>query len=87
MFLGEEFHHNRVNIVGSQIFGTVPELTYRWNQLRLVQTFMRLQTEGVIDLKSIVTHIIPAKEAEEAFRILDQEPENALQIVLDFTHV
>ncbi|HSJ86099.1 MAG TPA: zinc-binding alcohol dehydrogenase [Anaerolineales bacterium] len=87
LFLGEEFHHNRVNIVGSQIFGTDPELTYRWNQLRLVQTFMRLQTEGVIDLKSIVTHIIPAKEAEEAFRILDQEPENALQIVLDFTHV
>jgi 2-desacetyl-2-hydroxyethyl bacteriochlorophyllide A dehydrogenase len=24
LFLGEEFHHNRVNVVGSQIFGTDP---------------------------------------------------------------
>ena len=85
LFLGEEFHHNRVNVVGSQIFGTDPELTYRWNRLRLVQTFMRLQAEGVIDLKPIISHVIPFDEAAEAFRIADQEPENALQIVLDCT--
>jgi threonine dehydrogenase-like Zn-dependent dehydrogenase len=85
LFLGEEFHHNRVNIVGSQIFGSDPELTYRWNRLRLVQTFMRLQTEGIVDLKPIISHVIPFDESGEAFRILDQEPENALQIVLDCT--
>jgi 2-desacetyl-2-hydroxyethyl bacteriochlorophyllide A dehydrogenase len=85
LFLGEEFHHNRVNIVGSQIFGTDPELTYRWNRLRLIQTFMRLQAERVIDLKPIITHVIPFDGAGEAFRILDQEPENALQVVLDCT--
>ena len=85
LFLGEEFHHNRVNVVGSQIFGTDPELMYRWNRLRLVQTFMRLQADGVIDLKPIISHVIPFDEAGEAFRIADQEPENALQIVLDCT--
>ena len=85
LFLGEEFHHNRVNIVGSQIFGTDPELTYRWNRLRLVQTFMRLQADGVVDLRPIISHVVPFDEAGEAFRILDQEPENALQIVLDCT--
>jgi 2-desacetyl-2-hydroxyethyl bacteriochlorophyllide A dehydrogenase len=85
LFLGEEFHHNRVNIVGSQIFGTDPELTYRWTRLRLVQTFMRLQADGVVDLKPIISHVIPFDEAGEAFRILDQEPENALQVVLDCT--
>jgi 2-desacetyl-2-hydroxyethyl bacteriochlorophyllide A dehydrogenase len=85
LFLGEEFHHNRVNIVGSQIFGTDPELTYRWNRLRLIQTFMRLQADGVIDLKPIITHVIPFDGAGEGFRILDQEPENALQVVLDCT--
>lgn len=85
LFLGEEFHHNRVNIVGSQIFGTDPELTYRWNRLRLVQTFMRLQAEGVVNLKPIISHVIPFDESAEAFRILDGEPENALQVVLDFT--
>jgi threonine dehydrogenase-like Zn-dependent dehydrogenase len=87
LFLGEEFHHNRVNIVGSQIFGTDPELTYRWNRLRLVQTFMQLQADRVVDLESIISHVIPFEEAGEAFRILDQEPENALQVVLDFTNM
>src|SRR5687768_8676238 len=85
MFLGEEFHHNRVNIVGSQIFGTDPELTYRWNRLRLIQTFMRLQADRVVDLNPIISHVIPFDEAGEGFRILDQEPENALQVVLDYT--
>lgn len=83
LFLGEEFHHNRVNIVGSQIFGTDPELTYRWNRLRLVQTFMRLQADGIVNLNPIISHVIPFDNAGEAFRILDQEPENALQVVLD----
>ncbi|HET9909881.1 MAG TPA: zinc-binding dehydrogenase [Anaerolineales bacterium] len=84
LFLGEEFHHNRVNIVGSQISGTDPELTYRWNRLRLIQTFMHLQVEGLINLKPVVSHVIPFENAGEAFRILDEEPENALQVVLDF---
>ncbi len=86
MYLGEEFHHNRVNIVGSQISGTDPELTYRWNRLRLIQTFMSLQADGLIDLKPIISHVIPFDNAGEAFRILDQEPENTLQVVLDFTN-
>ena len=68
---------------GSQIFGTDPELTYRWNRLRLVQTFMRLQAEGVVNLKPIISHVVPFADAGEAFRILDQEPEIALQVILD----
>jgi 2-desacetyl-2-hydroxyethyl bacteriochlorophyllide A dehydrogenase len=85
LFLGEEFHHNRVNIVGSQISGSDPELTYRWNRLRLIQSFMRLQADGLIDLKPIISHVFPFDDAGEAFRILDEEPEKALQVVLDFT--
>ena len=87
LFLGEEFHHNRVNIVGSQISGSDPELTYRWNRLRLIQTFMRLQADGLIDLKPIISHVIPFDDAGDAFRILDEEPEKALQVVLDFTNI
>ena len=87
LFLGEEFHHNRVKIVGSQISGTDPELTYRWNRLRLIQTFMRLQADGLIDLKPIISHVIPFDDAGDAFRILDEEPEKALQVVLDFTNI
>jgi threonine dehydrogenase-like Zn-dependent dehydrogenase len=46
---------------------------------------MRLQADGLIDLKPIISHVIPFDDAGEAFRILDEEPEKALQVVLDFT--
>jgi threonine dehydrogenase-like Zn-dependent dehydrogenase len=84
LYLGEEFHHNRVNIVCSQIFGVDPELTYRWDQDRLVQAGMRLQAEGSLDLKPIVTHIYPFEQADEAFRMCDQEADKIIQVVLDF---
>ncbi len=82
--LGEEFHHNRINLVCSQISGVGPELSYRWNRERLVRTGIRLQAEGVLQLKPLITHVVPWQDAAEAYRILDQEPEAALQVVLDF---
>jgi threonine dehydrogenase-like Zn-dependent dehydrogenase len=85
LLLGEEFHHNRVNIVCSQISGVDPELTYRWNQLRMVQTIMRLQAEGVLSLKPLISHVYPFHQAPEAFRVLDEEPKETLQVVLSFT--
>lgn len=84
LFLGEEFHHNRVNIVCSQISGVDPELTYRWNGPRLVRTAMDLQAQGVLELKPLISHHYPLSEAAEAFRVLDEEPGRALQVVLDF---
>jgi threonine dehydrogenase-like Zn-dependent dehydrogenase len=84
LFLGEEAHHNRVNIVVSQISGVAPELAYRWNRLRLAQTAMRLQAEGILNLKPLITHVYPFEEAAEAFRLLDEQPAEALQVVLDF---
>jgi threonine dehydrogenase-like Zn-dependent dehydrogenase len=82
---GEEFHHNRVNVVCSQIFGVSPELTYRWNTARLVRTFMELQVQGVVNLRPIITHVLPFSASAEAFRICDMEPETAVQVVLDFS--
>jgi 2-desacetyl-2-hydroxyethyl bacteriochlorophyllide A dehydrogenase len=85
LYLGEEFHHNRVNVVCSQIAGVSPELTYRWNTARLVRTVMTLQALGVLNLRPIITHVLPFSAAAEAFRICDMEPETAVQVVLDFT--
>jgi 2-desacetyl-2-hydroxyethyl bacteriochlorophyllide A dehydrogenase len=84
LYLGEEFHHNRVNVVCSQIYGVSPELTYRWNPDRLVHTFMNLQAQGVLNLRPLITHVLPFSESAEAFRICDMEPQTAVQVVLDF---
>jgi threonine dehydrogenase-like Zn-dependent dehydrogenase len=85
LFLGEEFHHNRVTVAGSQISGVAPERSYRWDRLRLVQTTMRLQAEGTLNLGPLITHYFPFREAEQAFRLLDEAPGEALQVVLDLT--
>jgi len=85
LFLGEEFHHNRVNVVCSQIYGVSPELTYRWNQARQVAAAMQLQADGVLNLRPIITHVLPFSAAAEAFRLCDYEPDATVQVVLDFT--
>lgn len=87
LYLGEEFHHNRINLVCSQISGVNPELSYRWNRLRLAQTAMRLQAEGMLNLKPLISHTFPFSQAAEAFRLLDQQPDQALQVVLDCTGI
>jgi threonine dehydrogenase-like Zn-dependent dehydrogenase len=84
LLLGEEFHHNRVNVICSQISGVNPELTYRWNRARLVATGMELQAAGVLNLRPLITHVLPFREAAEAFRLVDCEPERTVQVVLEY---
>ena len=82
--LGEEFHHNRIAVVGSQISGVAPHLQHRWDELRMSQTVLSLEAEGVLVLRDLVTHVVPAEEAPSAFEMLDTAAEDALQVVLDY---
>ena len=82
--LGDEFHHNRVAIVGSQISGVAPHLQHRWDELRMSDTVLRLASEGRLQLRELVTHVVAAEEAPAAFAMLDTSPEAALQVVLDY---
>ncbi|GAB2831955.1 zinc-binding dehydrogenase [Microbacterium insulae] len=82
--LGEEFHHNRVQIVGSQISGVAPGLRHRWDAFRLTRTAMTLAATGALHLEELVTHRLPVRDAAEAFRLLDEGSREALQVVLTF---
>jgi 2-desacetyl-2-hydroxyethyl bacteriochlorophyllide A dehydrogenase len=84
LFLGEEFHHNRVQIICSQIFAVAPALSYRWDVPRLERTIMALQSTGRLDLVPLITHEIPFREAAQAYRILDEHPDSAVQVALTF---
>jgi threonine dehydrogenase-like Zn-dependent dehydrogenase len=85
LFLGEEFHHNRVSIVCSQIGGLAPDLQQRWDRARLVRTFMDLAFRGQIRIAELVTHRVPARAAASLYRLIDEEPQSVLQAVLDFS--
>ncbi len=82
--LGEEFHHNRINLVCSQISGVAPEASYRWTKLRLWQTAVRLQHEGVLDLLPLITDVAPFEEAPSLFARLDAGAQGVLQSMLRF---
>ena len=84
LMLGEEFHHNRIDLVCSQISGVRPGLRHRWDRARLVSTFMGMATAGKVDLRSLVTHERPFSEAPALFQLLDERPNEALQTVLVF---
>ncbi len=83
LYLGEEFHHNRVTVVSSQIGGVAPELAHRWDRQRLIDTIMALQVKGVLNLRPLITDIYPLAQAADAFRRLDEQPGDVLQMVLD----
>jgi 2-desacetyl-2-hydroxyethyl bacteriochlorophyllide A dehydrogenase len=82
--LGEEFHHNRVRIVASQISGTPAGLGPRWDQPRLVRTFMDLVRRGRVDARSLVTDVVDAADVATIFARLDSGDPDILQAVLRF---
>jgi threonine dehydrogenase-like Zn-dependent dehydrogenase len=82
--LGEEFHHNRVQLICSQISGVAPEASYRWSKPRLWQTAVRLQHEGVLDLIPLITHTAAFANAPELFARLDRGEPGLLQAMLEF---
>ena len=53
--------------------------------IRLIHTIMDLQAKGSLNLRPVITHVIPFKQAAQAFQILDETPDQALQVVLDFS--
>ena len=86
LVLGEEFHHNRIELVCSQISGVSPRLDHRWDERRLERTVMELQAQGRIDLRPLISHVVPVAEAADAFRLLDENPAETVQVVLSFGH-
>ncbi|GAB2667938.1 zinc-binding dehydrogenase [Kribbella swartbergensis] len=82
--LGEEFHHNRVELVSSQIGGVPPELAGRWSVDRLQTTFLGLVGSGQVDVEPLISHRVPVEDAADAYTLLDTRPGDALQVLLEF---
>ena len=84
LHLGDEFHHNRIELISSQISGVAPDGSHRWNKPRLWQTAVRLQHEGRLNLTPLITDTVPFDEAPALFERLDRSDPAILQAVLSF---
>lgn len=80
--LGGQFHRNRVQIISSQVSTLDGQHSNRWTKSRrLASAWSHLHALPISDL---ITHRIPISAASDAYRLLDTQPDQALQILLTY---
>jgi 2-desacetyl-2-hydroxyethyl bacteriochlorophyllide A dehydrogenase len=80
--LGGKFHRNRVQIISSQVSTIDGQFRNRWSKARRLQSaWAHLHTLPVNDL---ISHRLPITSASEAYQLLDQQPDQALQILFTY---
>jgi len=80
--LSDDFHLKRVNIRVAQ-GGSVPlELSSRWTYERRVRSTMALLPE--MPLASLITHTISFRDAQDAYDLVRDCPEQCIQVVLAY---
>jgi 2-desacetyl-2-hydroxyethyl bacteriochlorophyllide A dehydrogenase len=81
--LGGSFHRSRIRLISSQVSSISPELSGRWDKTRRFEAvwsaIRRIQPEKWI------THRFPLDEAQEAYRLLDKTPEEAIQVLFTYS--
>lgn len=80
--LGGSFHRNRVQIISSQVSTLGGHLRNRWDKARrFTVAWQQLQR---LPVQTLITHRLPLHQAPAAYRLLDQQPDQAIQVL--FTH-
>jgi 2-desacetyl-2-hydroxyethyl bacteriochlorophyllide A dehydrogenase len=82
--LGEEFHHNRLTLVGSMSGWGAPHRNAGWDRRRLRASALDLLARDRLDVDELVTHRIPFAQAAGAYELIDRSPEETLRVVLTY---
>jgi 2-desacetyl-2-hydroxyethyl bacteriochlorophyllide A dehydrogenase len=80
--LGGHFHRGRVRLRSSQVGRVDPALAPRWDRVRRMDTVLGLL--GRLKLRELISHRIPFEEAPKAYTLLDERPEEALQVIFTY---
>jgi 2-desacetyl-2-hydroxyethyl bacteriochlorophyllide A dehydrogenase len=80
--LGGRFHRSRIRLISSQVSTIAPEWKERWDKKRRLQVSWRMIER--IKPAWLITHRFPFDRAAEAYRLLDKNPEETMQVVLTY---
>ena len=80
--LGGAFHRSRIRLLASQVSTLDPRWLGRWDKARRFAVAWEMLRH--LDAGALVTHRLPVTQAPEAYRLLDQEPHQALQVLLEY---
>jgi 2-desacetyl-2-hydroxyethyl bacteriochlorophyllide A dehydrogenase len=80
--LGGRFHRSRIRLLSSQVSSIDPHFGGRWtNRRRLTVALTEL---AALPVEQLITHRFPLAEAASAYQLLDNAPNQALQILLTY---
>jgi threonine dehydrogenase-like Zn-dependent dehydrogenase len=81
--LGGAFHRSRLRLISSQVSTIAPELRGRWDKPRRFgvawEALKRIQPQKWI------THRFPVEEADQAYQLLDENPQETIQVLITYS--
>ena len=80
--LGGAFHRRRLRLISSQVGAIDASLQPRWTHRRRLDVAQRYL--GRLDLGELITHRVPFDGAADAYRLVDEHPEDTVQVVLTY---
>jgi 2-desacetyl-2-hydroxyethyl bacteriochlorophyllide A dehydrogenase len=80
--LGGAFHRRRLRIVSSQVSTIDAALQPRWHTRRRLELARDLLPR--LELEALISHRFPIEEAAEAYALVDQHPDEVVQVVLTY---
>lgn len=81
--LGGAFHRSRIRLISSQVSTISPELSGRWDKARRFEAAWNALEK--VQPQKWITHRFPLKDAEQAYQLLDENPQQAIQVIFDHT--
>jgi 2-desacetyl-2-hydroxyethyl bacteriochlorophyllide A dehydrogenase len=83
--LGEEWHHNRLEMLSSMGAWGAPHRAYpAWDRRRIMETVVGLLASGRVAVDPLPTRSFPFAQAVEAYRWLDENPNEAVKVALTY---
>ena len=83
MQLGGSFHRSRIKLVSSQVSTIAPELSGRWDKARRFEVAWEALKR--IQPQKWITHRFSIEDAAKAYQLLDETPQETIQVVIDYT--
>ena len=81
--LGGAFHRSRIKLIASQVSTIAPELSARWDKARRFEAAWKALER--VQPEKWITHRFPIERAAEAYRLLDENPQEAIQILITYS--
>jgi alcohol dehydrogenase len=81
--LGGKFHRSRLRLISSQVSSLPPELSGAWSKARRLGVALDLLAS--VPVANLISHRFPFSQAGEAYRLLDEKPAEALQVLLTYS--